>query len=196
MGKTPWENPVPEHRLETYKSYARRAREGWYDKYIHDPGIDIGCSNDPIDPDFRRWDFKNGDGDATLMQGVPDASYMTVYTSHILEHLNDPVLALKNWYRILRPGGHLIVCVPHRDLYEKKRHLPSLWNGEHKTFWWPQGQEPPCTFGLKDVIAFAIPEGELVLLRVLDEGWEPVPVEVHSHGEYAIEAVVRKPSAA
>ena len=108
---------------ETSKAAARRLREGWFTKFAPDwmSGIDIGCQEDFLNHTFRRWDYRFGDPDATYMDGVPDNVFHTVYASHLLEHLDDPVVALTNWYRITRPGGHLIVIVPHRDLYEKKK---------------------------------------------------------------------------
>lgn len=177
---------------ETDKAKERRLREGFFDKYIKGPGIDIGCQNDPVDPEFRKWDFILGDGDATFMEGVEDNTYQTVYCSHIIEHLSEPVLGIRNWYRITAPGGHLIILAPHRDLYEKKKALPSHWNHDHKTMWLPETQEAPDTRSLKDTILEAIPDADIISLRVLDEGWEPRPENVHSCGEYSIEAIIRK----
>lgn len=176
---------------ETAKAYSRRVREGWFEKYIRDPGIDIGCQNDPLNVNFRRWDVIFGDGDATFMEGVPDGSYATVYASHVLEHLDDPVTALRNWWRILATGGHLIVSVPHRDLYEGRTELPSRWNHEHKWFWLPDRSEPPCTRNLASVLAEAIPVWASCDIQVRDEGWAMEPGR-HAVGEYSIEAVVRK----
>jgi SAM-dependent methyltransferase len=182
---------------ETIKSHEKRLGEGWYERFAPADckGLDIGSGPDPIHRQsgtWTRWDKPQGD--ATHLKGAPDASFDTVYASHLLEHLDDPITALGNWWRVLKPGGHLIICVPHRDLYEKKKTLPSLWNGEHKHFWLPDRAEPPCTFCFRDVVTQTLPEdAEVVLYRVLDEGWEPCPTEVHSHGEYSIEIVVRKP---
>jgi SAM-dependent methyltransferase len=178
---------------ETKKSHKRRKKEGWFEKYAPPDklGIDIGAGGDPIHPTFRVWDIKFKDGDATLMKGVPDNSYHTVYASHILEHLTKPILALKNWYRILKPGGHLIVVVPHRDLYEKKKRLPSRWNRSHKTFWLPDKGEPPDTKNFKKIIRKAGP-GKIVLFRTLDEGFDYVKKNKHSRGEYSIEAIIQK----
>lgn len=183
---------------ETRKAARRRAEENWFARFAPEtmPGIDIGVGDDPLNAPFRRWD--KVDGDATFMAGVPDQSYFTVYASHLLEHLADPIMALRNWYRILMRGGHLIVCVPHRDLYEKRRELPSLWNAEHKTYWLPElgvarASEPSHTRGLADVLAEALPDAELVSLRVLDEGFHDPGPDQHSHGEYSIEAIVQKP---
>jgi len=179
---------------ETKKSHKRRMKEGWFEKYAppYLSGIDIGCQHDPLNHTFRRWDKIFGDGDAQKMEGVPDNQFHTAYMSHILEHLHDPVEALRNWYRICRSPGHIIVCVPHRDLYEKKKKLPSRWNGEHKTFWLPDKSEPPCTRSLRDTILEAIPNANIVLFRVLDEGFVSKGPNQHSGGEYSIEAIIKK----
>jgi ADP-heptose:LPS heptosyltransferase len=177
---------------ETTKERERRLVEGWFDRYIRDPGIDIGCGSDPLNDTFRRWD--KPEGDCTFLKGIRDDVFATVYSSHCLEHLDDPLEALRNWWRVLRPGGHLVVCVPHRDLYEKRRTLPSRWNGEHKTFWLPDRSEPPCTYSLRNVLQQAIPDGEIVSVCVLDADFVSHGAERHSDGSYSIEAVVLKPT--
>lgn len=178
---------------ETIKSFDRRIREGWFEKFApsHLSGIDIGCGKDPLNATFRRFDNILGDGDAQKMEGIPDDSFHTVYGSHILEHVHDPIEALYNWYRICRSPGHVIVCVPHRELYEKKKTLPSRWNGDHKTFWLPEKGEPPHTRGLREVVLQAIPNADILLLRVLDEGWVSNG-DAHSGGEYSIEVIIKK----
>lgn len=179
---------------ETTKARARRLREGWFDRYApdHMSGIDIGCQRDPLNHTFRRWDVIFGDGDATFMAGVPDGRFQTTYCSHVLEHVNSPVEALRNWHRITRPGGNLIVLVPHRDLYEKKTDLPSRWNHEHKWYFLPEQSEPPVTLGFLPLILEALPDAKVVSFRVLDEGFVSTPPEQHSVGEYSIEAVIQK----
>lgn len=180
---------------ETSKAFARRQRTGFFEKYVplDRPGIDIGCGNDPINQVFRQYDHLFGCGDATHCSNLPDNSFYTVLSSHTLEHLADPWSAVRNWYRITAPGGHLIVMVPHRDLYEKRKTLPSRWNGEHKHFYMPEEDEPPHTLGLRKLIREQIPSGEIVHFDVCDEGWVDLGPNVHSCGEYSIECVVRKP---
>jgi len=180
---------------ETWKAHERRVAEGWFEKYApaNAPGIDIGCQYDCLNQTFRRWDIAFGDGDAELMEGVPDESFQTVYASHILEHINNPKKAIENWWRILKPGGHLIIMVPHRDLYEKRKTLPSQWNGEHKWFWLPEESESPCTISLKGLLNKAIPDGEILSLKVLSDGYDhSLPVNAHPVGEFSIEVIVRK----
>ena len=38
-----------------------------------------------------------------------------VLTSHVIEHMPDPIRALGEWDRVLRPGGVCFLIVPHRD---------------------------------------------------------------------------------
>lgn len=183
------------YRGETHKSRERRQREGWFEKYapVDKAGLDIGCRDDPLNWTFRRWELAFGDGDATDLEGVPAETYYTVYASHVLEHIPFHRKALKRWYEVLKPGGHLIIVVPHRDLYEKKKSLPSSWNQEHVRFWLPEEEDPPSTLSLKKEILLAIPNANIVLLRVLDEDYEPGSGPIgHPIGEYSIEAIVQK----
>ncbi|MCC6808199.1 MAG: class I SAM-dependent methyltransferase [Deltaproteobacteria bacterium] len=42
----------------------------------------------------------------------PDASFDVVIASHILEHLSNTHAAFADWYRVLKPGGLLLIGVP------------------------------------------------------------------------------------
>lgn len=53
--------------------------------------------------------------DATNLAPIPSGSYDFVLSSHNIEHIADPIRALKEWIRVLRDAGHLIIVVPHRD---------------------------------------------------------------------------------
>src|SRR5262245_49806129 len=105
---------------ETSKSQPHREARGDFDKYLKGNGIDIGAGHDVLvvkEGTVRAWDVP--DGDAQLMAGVADESFDFVYSSHCLEHLDSVPEALKNWVRILKPGGHLYFIVPDYILYEK-----------------------------------------------------------------------------
>ena len=77
----------------------------------------------------RAWD--RADGDAQLLAGVSDESLDFVHSSHCLEHMVDPRIALDHWIRVLKPGGHLVIVVPDEDLYEQGV-FPSTFNTDHK----------------------------------------------------------------
>ena len=47
-------------------------------------------------------------------ESIPSESQDFVIASHVIEHCEDPVGTLKNWLRILRPGGVIYLVVPNR----------------------------------------------------------------------------------
>lgn len=80
-----------------------------------------------------------------VMQGLaeelpyPDQSFDVVHTSHVFEHLEDPLQAAREAYRVLKPGGLLFIEVPnqldnfgfHRDMLfrsvsQRKRDIASI----------------------------------------------------------------------
>lgn len=73
-------------------------------------------------------------GDAQLLDNVAGNSFDFLFSSHCLEHVRDPYEALRNWVRVVKPGGHIIVDVPDEDLYEQGV-WPSRYNADHKTSW-------------------------------------------------------------
>ena len=166
--------------LETSKAKKRRISESFFDNFCNGIGIDIGCGSDPLTPDCDCWEKVNGD--ATYMTDIPNECYDYVYSSHCLEHLNDPHAGIKNWFRILKKGGYLLIYIPHRDLYEKKKTLPSTRNPSHKKFYLPY-HEPPDTIGLKKLIEESINDYEILYVKTCDD---------ISKDEYSIECVVRK----
>src|SRR4051812_17208610 len=80
-------------------------------------GIDIGCGEDPVIPNARRFDVE--DGDANNILEYVKGKFDFVYSSHCLEHMHDPRKTLQDWWELVKPGGHLILIVPDEDLYEQ-----------------------------------------------------------------------------
>jgi SAM-dependent methyltransferase len=61
------------------------------------------------------------------LRGVPAGEYDFVLSSHTLEHTADPLRALAGWKGLLRPGGTLILIVPHRDgTFDHRRPVTTL----------------------------------------------------------------------
>ena len=179
------------------RAHNRRVKEGFYEKYIVGDGIDIGCTNRDrsITPEVQFWDLNTRPGGAaTHMRGVEDNKYDYVLASHILEHLFDVRTALRNWFRILKPGGYLIICVPERDIFERKKTLPSKMNIDHKWYFKIEESEPPVTLSLKKLLQEELPPGciKIEYIKVC-AGWNPeAPSTYPPEGEFQIEAVIKK----
>ncbi|MBQ9480097.1 MAG: class I SAM-dependent methyltransferase, partial [Selenomonadaceae bacterium] len=175
---------------ETTRSHARREREGFFDKYCRGEGIDIGYGGDILTPDCAGWGFRNGD--AQYLSGIEDESFDFAYSSHCLEHMYDVRVALKNWFRVVRRGGYLLLAIPHRDLYEKKTQLPSRWNADHKHMFLIGRAEPPDTLDIIEEIRESLSNYDIKYVKACDEGHTITDPLKHSDGEYQIELVIQK----
>lgn len=95
--------------------------------------IDVGCGPDPLvlpAPSIvEGWDLPQGD--AQYLEGVKDGYYDGLASFHCLEHMVDVATSLKNWSRVVKEGGALVVVVPDFVLYERCQ-FPSKYNPDHK----------------------------------------------------------------
>jgi SAM-dependent methyltransferase len=65
--------------------------------------------------------------EASRLAELDDASYDAVLASHVLEHLANPLGALAEWKRVVRPYGHLLLAVPHREgTFDHRRPVTTL----------------------------------------------------------------------
>jgi predicted SAM-dependent methyltransferase len=58
-------------------------------------------------------------GNANDLSRFPDAVFSEIYASHIVEHLDyagEIQAALREWHRVLEPGGHISISVPDMDV--------------------------------------------------------------------------------
>lgn len=185
--------------METQKARARRERERFFEKYIHGKGIDIGCGSDPLTQDCMKWDL--GEGDATFMKGVPTEAFDWVYSSHCLEDIANYKLGLINWWNLVKPGGYLILLLPHRDLFERRKTLPSAGNSWHKWFFLIDRNEDPVTVGVIPMINTLLQGYDIEYVKKCDDGYRcdfrykpefKDGYQVIANGEFSIEAVIRK----
>lgn len=117
--------------------------------YTRGRGLDLGCGPNKGFPHFIGVD--NG-LDQTLfgIEVKPDIKVDTcerlpmfgsgafdfVYSSHLLEHIKDHKSALKEWWRLIKPGGHLVLYLPHKLFYPNIGQPGS--NPDHKHDFMPQ----------------------------------------------------------
>lgn len=180
----------PKFTGETTKAHGRRVTEGFFEKYCQGRGFDIGHGGDPLTSTCDGWDFE--DGDAQYLEGIPNARYDYVYASHVLEHMVDADVALTNWWRVLSPGGYLLLYIPHRELYEKKLTLPSRFNQDHKHFFLLDRDDPPDTIGVVPLLQRVLVDGEIIYAKECSAGHTITDPNRMSDGEFSIEAVIRK----
>jgi len=65
--------------------------------------------------------------DSGELGSLPDESYDFILASHVIEHLANPLKVLRQWRRVLRPGGAAIVIAPNRErTYDRKRPVTTL----------------------------------------------------------------------
>lgn len=124
---------------ETAKANKRRKNDPVWQNVLQGHGIDIGCGSDLIGKDglfpgivkCDPYDKRLGDSDAQYIHEHRNNQYYDfVYSSHCLEHMANPFIALKNWSKLVKPGGYLIFVVPDEDLYEQGV-WPSTRNKTH-----------------------------------------------------------------
>lgn len=175
---------------ESIKNYRTRLGAGFFSRFMQGQGLDIGYKGyDDSRPVLSTavgidLDFPGYDG---LSLPFKNESQDYVYSSHVMEHIGNYVLALREWYRVLRYDGFLICIVPHKFLYEKKADLPSRFNADHKRFYTPASL-------LVEVENSLEPNSYRVMhLKDNADGFDYLkgPLE-HSSGAYEIELVLKK----
>lgn len=142
----------------------------WEHELLRGKGIDIGCGPDPVTPDARPFDLEHGD--ANHITRYLDEQFDYVFSSHCLEHMHDPPAALQEWWKLVRPGGHLIFIVPDEDLYEQGV-FPSRFNADHKaTFTISKVRSwSPKSLNVRD-LAHSLDGGEVRKLAVNATGYD------------------------
>jgi SAM-dependent methyltransferase len=192
--------------FETSKAMMRRLFDRRFaTTYFVGDGIDVGCGPDPLMSyaemlplmkSCRPWDQKDGDG--ALLESVKDESFDFLHSSHCLEHLDNPVIAMENWIRVVKKGGHLVILLPDEDLFEQGV-WPSRYSGpDHKTSWtiYKNGSWCPHSINLTSFLlefthAVTIHKIELLdstyfyNIQATDQTRSPI-------GECAIEVILRK----
>lgn len=66
-------------------------------------------------------------GDIETLPWFKDDSLDYVFSSHALEDFEDTAGVIKEWVRVLKPGGHLVLFLPDQKTYEedcRKRNYP------------------------------------------------------------------------
>ena len=98
--------------------------------YLRGRGLDIGAGDFKVLPHVISVDNMNHSRfgfsvrpdvfcDAEKLDMFASQSMDFVYSSHTLEHIEDYVSALREWFRVVKQGGHIILYLPDEDQYPK-----------------------------------------------------------------------------
>jgi predicted SAM-dependent methyltransferase len=65
--------------------------------------------------------------EATELQQIKSETYDFILSSHVLEHIANPLRALHEWIRLLKTEGILVLILPHKDgTFDHKRKVTNL----------------------------------------------------------------------
>jgi predicted SAM-dependent methyltransferase len=103
-------------------------------KYCQGQGVDLGCGNSKIKIDTIGIDLYHPEADMHAdvrdLSFYPDNYFDYVYSSHMLEELQNTEATLKGWLRILKPAGYLVLYQADKELYYPIGH--PLCNTSHQ----------------------------------------------------------------
>jgi len=161
--------------------------------YTRGQGLDLGCGIYKTYPHFigvdnmKQWGTNPSpsyqmalhmnidvttDGDRLDMFASGALDF--VFSSHLLEHLEDPEKALKEWWRVIKIGGYLVLYLPHKDFYPNVGEAGA--NPDHKHDFIP-----------RDIIAL------MKEIAKSTRGWDLLRSENRNEGtEYSFFQVFRK----
>ena len=126
----PGTNPFVTNDAGVQVSYIEAAPiDHWADNY--------GKSTD-MEPFRKLWAQYRVD-DAQILGSVPDGSVDFIFSSHVFEHLMNPIGVLENWRRKLKPGGYVLAVVPDLRFCFDLRQYPSGqsdWATEYRDREW------------------------------------------------------------
>lgn len=120
-------------------------------KFCVGNGLDIGAGGDAFIPNAICIDRAPGDpsrantgtspthlvGDAWKLHWFSDGVLDFVASSHTLEDAQDTESVLREWIRVLKPGGHLVLFLPDEQVYRahcKRTGQPYNFAHQHSEF--------------------------------------------------------------
>ncbi len=120
-------------------------------QYLAGDGIEIGALHSPLEvpsnvkiryldrmsanqlkqtyPELSQHELVEVDivDDGETLSSLLDVSVDFIVTNHMIEHCQNPIFSIKNWLRVLKPGGILYIAVPDkRYTFDRERPVTSL----------------------------------------------------------------------
>jgi len=90
--------------------------------------IDIIADNQAADPtvEWITWDLNN------TIDTIPDQTFDIIVSAEVIEHLENPRAIVREWHRLLRPGGTVIFSTPNNESWRSL--LALLFQGHFVAF--------------------------------------------------------------
>lgn len=148
-------------------------------KYLRGRGVDLGAGEFRVLPHVITVDNCNHNkfgydirpdvySDCDKLEIFGSATLDFVYSSHLLEHIEDTRAALKEWWRVLKQGGYLILYLPHKLFYPNVGQPGA--NPDHKHDFMPED-----------------------IIKQMPDGWDLVEKQDRNEGEeYSFLLVFKK----
>lgn len=119
-----------EYKGALYPDYLRRGNASQHiaitaAHFCKGRGLDVGANEWPLPGVTHRIDRGRLDGKVSLHAAdyLPGEGWDYIFSSHCLEHMQDPIQILEHWKEKLRIGGTLFLYLPHPDMV--------YWNPQH-----------------------------------------------------------------
>ncbi len=93
-------------------AYVDRYSQTEFTEYVHSALFD-GYDRKSVLAQAVRIDIAD---DGETLATIGDETQDFVIANHVLEHTQDPLGTLQNWFRVLKPGGVLFMAVPEKRL--------------------------------------------------------------------------------
>ena len=105
--------------------------------YCKGNGLDIGYGGDPVvdtaitlDQE-QRYSFEgskpqNLTADAANLYMFADNALDYVYSSHCIEDFGDTAAILKEWFRVVKPGGFMCLLFPDEQVYRQRSRTTNI----------------------------------------------------------------------
>ncbi len=107
---------IYEYKGNLYPDYLKQGNACQYIapvalKFCQGKGLDVGSNQWPL-AGATPIELKDG-GDA---MNLPEGQFDYIFSSHCLEHLQNPIAALEHWKSRIKSGGALFLYLPHPDM--------------------------------------------------------------------------------
>jgi predicted SAM-dependent methyltransferase len=108
-------------------------------KYCRGQGLDLGCGGSKIRVDAIGIDLYNPmadmNCDAQLLEQYPNEFFDYVFSSHLLEEIEDTESTLREWLRVIKRNGNLVLYQADKNIYYPLGHPQCNFRHKHHFSW-------------------------------------------------------------